>query len=333
MDKFTNGDEHYPDEEEYVTVQSCIDSVRGKEVFVLATANRIRALPQSLLRAGRFDRIIEVNNPRGEDAVKITEHYLRKKKFKSDIAPVVIEKMMDGCSCAELETVINEAGLYAGFERSDTITMNHFLKACLHTVHAVPCEALNVALTGADLANGEDEKTQVTYHEAGHATVAEVLKPGSVTLISAYSREAQPGGFTSYDCSDSNLSVKSTYARICVLLGGMAALEQKFGLVDVGSSNDLDQAFQSVWKLVTRNCACGFSLHNNGFDDSQELVSKQEQAVSAEIERCYRKTKEILSVNHELLELIATELAASGVLTAADISRIKQRCRIIPVHI
>ena len=58
MDKFTNGDERHPDAEEYVTVQSCIDEVRGKEVFVLATVNNIRNLPRSLRRAGRFDRTI-----------------------------------------------------------------------------------------------------------------------------------------------------------------------------------------------------------------------------------------------------------------------------------
>lgn len=56
MDKFTNGDERHPDAEEYVTVQSCIDEVKGKQVFVLATANNIRCLPHSLRRAGRFDR-------------------------------------------------------------------------------------------------------------------------------------------------------------------------------------------------------------------------------------------------------------------------------------
>lgn len=65
MDKFANGDEKHPDAEEYVTVQSCIDEIKGKEVFVLATANDTDCLPESLLRAGRFDRTIEVGLPWG----------------------------------------------------------------------------------------------------------------------------------------------------------------------------------------------------------------------------------------------------------------------------
>ena len=63
MDKFANGDARHPDTEEYVTVQSCIDEVKSKNVFVLATANNIRCLPHSLLRAGRFDRKIAVGAP------------------------------------------------------------------------------------------------------------------------------------------------------------------------------------------------------------------------------------------------------------------------------
>lgn len=54
MDKFANGDERHPDAEEYVTVQSCIDETKDKQVFVLATVNNIHCLPQSLRRVGRL---------------------------------------------------------------------------------------------------------------------------------------------------------------------------------------------------------------------------------------------------------------------------------------
>ena len=69
MDKFANEDELHPDSEEYVAVQACIDEVKNHDVFVLATANRIHHLPDSLLRAGRFDRVIEIESPSEEDAV------------------------------------------------------------------------------------------------------------------------------------------------------------------------------------------------------------------------------------------------------------------------
>ena len=323
MDKFSNGDEGHRDAEEYVTVQSCIDEVKNKEVFVLATANRLRVLPRSLLRAGRFDRMIQVNNPRGADAVKIIEHYIRSKKFVGDMDAVTVARIMDGRSCAELETVINEAGLYAGFERSCEITMDHFMRACLHSIHDVPNEVLNESSFTTDLTNSKDPRTRIIYHEAGHAAISEALNPGSVTLISAYSRDGESGGFTSYYRSGFADTVNLHHVQILSSLGGVAALEQKFGTTDMGSSRDLDQAFNMVRNMITENCAAGFYLHCNDYGDSQELKAKQEQATAAEIERYYRKAKELLAVNNALFEGIAKELSVKGVLTAADIRQIR----------
>ena len=333
MDKFANGDEDHRDAEEYVTVQACIDAARGKEVFVLATANSLRALPDSLLRAGRFDRVIQVENPRGEDAVKIIEHYIKQKKFVGDMDAVTIARIMDGRSCAELETTINEAGLCAGFARASEITMEHFLRACLHTLHDVPNEVLNTDCFDTDLTDPRDQRTRIIYHEAGHATVAEVLSPGNVTLVSAYSRDGESGGFTSYYRQGEPVSVENEQKHILRALGGLAALEQRFGIMELGASRDLDQAFNSAWDLVTAHCVCGQFLHGKPYGDSETLLAKQEQATAAEVERLYKKAKEILSCNRELFEAIARALSEKGVLTAADIQQISSGCHCVPVSL
>ena len=332
MDKFANGDSRHRDQEEYVTVQSSIDNIKGKDVFVLATANDIDVLPESLLRAGRFDRVIEVCNPCGEDAIKIMDHYMKQKKFVGDMDASVVARMMDGYSCAELETVINEAGLLAGYERSDVITMDHFIKACLHNIHDIPTEALENGKLDADLTDGDDPVTRVIYHEAGHATVSEVLNPGIVTLVSAYSRDGRKGGFTSYsNGGDGKIcSVEGRYGHICSSLGGMAALEQKFGVTDIGVSHDIEQAFTSISGLITENCAVGFD-HYAEYRCSDKMTEKNETAAAAEMNRLYRKTKEILAKNRDLLDGIAKMLCDKGVITAADISKIKENCRIVSV--
>ncbi|MCR5636370.1 MAG: AAA family ATPase [Clostridiales bacterium] len=358
MDKFANGDESHTDAEEYVTVQACIDEVRDSEVFVLATANSLRVLPGSLKRVGRFDRIIKICNPDGEDAIRIISHYISKKKFVGDIDPISIARIMEGRSCAELETVINEAGLYAGYERSDKITMEHFMRACLHTVFNVPNGVLNAKMPKINLSDSKNPMTKVIYHEAGHATIAEVLKPGTVTLVSAYKQAGDTGGFTAF-CKNlkgnssselcleedddylndlmaqDNDTIDEIHAEVLGSLGGMAALEQRFGIIDTGTRSDLNRAFDYVSDLVIENCTCGFQYHSDGYrrSDSQELMARQEQAVAAEMERYYRKTKEILALNHELLDAIALELSRKGVLTAADIAEIKKDCRVVLVGI
>ena len=332
MDKFTNGDERHPDAEEYVTVQSCIDEVKGKDVFVLATVNNIRNLPNSLYRAGRFDRTIEVEAPHGKDAEKIIEHYLKSKKFVDSVDHKTIARIMDGRSCAELETVINEAGLYAGYERAEYITMDHFMEACMRTI-------FNVAASSDDDYDEDyyssldcgNSFAHIIWHEAGHAVVSEVLCPESITIVSAHSRAGNPGGFTAYYNERGTTPLYWTKSRIVGSLGGMAAIEQKFGFFDAGNSRDLDQAFNATKDLVVSNCVCGLHLHKNMYEDSQHLWSAQEQAVSAEVEKYYRKAKEILSANSEFLNKVAEALKKKKLLVMADIKAIKETCTIVPV--
>jgi cell division protease FtsH len=323
MDKFANEDEQHPDAEEYVTVQSCIDDCKGSDIFVLATVNDMQCLPESLCRVGRFDRTIEVENPSGEDAEKIIAHYIAGKNFADGVSAGTIAGIMNGRSCAELETVINEAGLYAGYERSPEITMDHFMKAALHTVFDVPNE--EIASFGLKKKRKADA-LQVAYHEAGHTVIGEILEPGSVTLVSAFSRNGDSGGFTQGRPMEDMRMMERMENRIVRTLGGAAASEQVFGSFDTGCSRDLDQAFEAVWNLVTDICCCGFHLHCNGYKDSAELRAKQEQAVSAEVEKYYRKAKEILAQNRNLLDGIARALMEKGVLTVEDIAAVKKAC-------
>lgn len=336
MDKFTNGDERHPDAEEYVTVQSCIDEVKGKQVFVLATANNIHCLPRSLLRAGRFDRIIEIEAPKGEDAVEIVAHYIENKKFADDVDPKTVAHILDGRSCAELETVINEAGLYAGYEGYSEITMNHFMKACMRTIFDISpsfLEDLEYTDNQSLLSDSSNTLSQIIYHEAGHVVVSEILCPESVTLVSARNNTETRGGFTAYYTSQNITPLYESKSQIIGALGGMAAVEQKFGIFDAGCDKDLEQAFDMVKSLVVSNCICGFHLHKNEFQDSQRLWSEQEDAVASEIEKYYRKAKEILSRNSEFFEKVAEELNQKGLISGSDIYRIKSDCLISTVEI
>ena len=336
MDKFANGDDRHPDAEEYVTVQSCIDDAEDSDVFVVATANSIRALPRSLLRAGRLDRVIEIETPSGEDAVKIIDHYIRSKKFTAEIDAEYVARLMPGNSCAQLETVINDAGLIAGLERADVITRDHFLRAALHGARDVPDEAFEGASGQVDLADPSDIMAHTVWHEAGHATVLEALCPGDVTIVAAFLRNGVPDGFTAHCRSGKCSLIGDLYSDACVSLGARASVEMKFGVTDTGSSEDLNRAYGTVWDVVTRLCDRGFDYHSNesfNFQDSPDLHARQEKAVSDEIERLYGKAREILSVNREFLEALAGELSRKCILDESEIAAIKERCRVVPVSL
>lgn len=335
MDKFANSDESHRNTEEYVTVQSCIDEAKDKELFVLATVNDIYCLPHSLRRAGRFDRLIEVEAPHGKDAEQIIAHYLKSKKISGEIDPITIAHIMDGRSCAELEAVINEAGLYAGYERAEYITMEHFMKACLGTVFGIGFrnEEEDDECFSTGLSDPRSVYSQVVCHEAGHAVVSEVLCPGSVTLICALrERKNGKGGFTACYNDNSKSSLYWDKSRILTFLGGMAAVELKFGIQDYGSSGDLANALDYVKKFVMAKGLCGFQYYSL-VRPSPELQYRQEQVVATEVEKYYHKAKETLSLNAEFFEKVASALSRKGLLSACDLQKIKSECSIIPVSI
>lgn len=330
MDKFANGDERHPDAEEYVTVQSCIDEVKSKEVFVLATANSLHCLPSSLLRAGRFDRRIYVREPSTTDAEQIIRYYLSRKGISNDLDIKSITRIMDGHSCAELETVINEAGVFAGYERAEKITMEYFMKAAMNVIFDVPYSALN----DTDMFRSNPQLLRrIAYHEAGHVAVFEILDPGSVAFISAFSTDNESGGMTKH-CANNKLD---PYFKIKIsivgLLAGMAATEQLLGLYDVGSSRDLQDAFDNMHDLVVKNALCGFGVCDCFYETSDDLHSRQEQAVSAEIEKYYRKAKEIIALNREFTENLAAAIMEKKFLSAVDVQAIKARHTIVNVDI
>ena len=83
---------------------------KESEVFVLATANDISALPPELLRKGRFDEIFFVDLPTFEERKEILEIHIRLRKQNSkniDIDKVALKSR--GFSGAELGEVVNES--------------------------------------------------------------------------------------------------------------------------------------------------------------------------------------------------------------------------------
>ena len=219
MDKFSNADQDDSNTEEYVTIQSCIDECKGCGVFTIATVNKIRVLPDSLLRAGRFDEIIKVTTPKGKEAEIIIEHFLKSKKAVGDIDIKELALILEGESCAELETIINTAGIYAGYNNRSKIIQEDVIKSWLRT-----------RLEAKDLENCSNKITRIAIHEAGHVVTSEVLEPGSVTFATVYRDSQSKEGFTHIHKKDDYALIKELQENdVISSLGGKAATEVLLG--------------------------------------------------------------------------------------------------------
>ena len=316
MDKFANEDDYHRNAEEYVTVQSCIDEIKGEDVFVLATTNGTDNLPRSLLRAGRFDYVISVDAPEGKDAVEIVKYYLSQKKAVAEIDAEEIARLLNGKSCAVLETVINTAGQYAGYENKEMIGVDDIIRACLRVIYNAP---------ESTAPHNPVVLERTAYHEAGHAVVAEILESGSVDLVSVRKNTGTVGGFTAYhNPDDYGISKTHMENRVIAILGGKAATELIFGEADTGANNDLHRAFDIVQRFADNYCSYGFGYWE-GRDSSSDRLLRREDRITADMETYYARARKILIDNKAFLEALAKRLQEKDTLVSSEIKEIKEK--------
>ncbi|MBE0569462.1 MAG: AAA family ATPase [Deltaproteobacteria bacterium] len=108
-------------------------------IVVIAATNRIDLMEPALLRAGRFDSIIEFPLPSREERVEILQMFLQTLPFRSEVDIDALAGNTDGWTGADLETLCKKAVLQVveeallKEEKPDftrrTITNTHFQQA------------------------------------------------------------------------------------------------------------------------------------------------------------------------------------------------------------
>lgn len=198
-DKYAATDDEHTDYVEYVTLQTLIDEYKGKDVFVIATANDIDDFPRSLIRSGRFDYCYNIAEPSLEDSKEVIAYYLRNKSITDGLDINYLAKLMQSKSCAELSGVINEAALNAAFDGKNKIGIEHFVRACLKLIH-------NINLNKHDKSWYSEPYNEtaayIVCHESGHALVSEIIEPGSVMFVTVYGSNYSAEGGLNNVCFD-----------------------------------------------------------------------------------------------------------------------------------
>ena len=236
----------------------------------------------------------------------------------------MLVRLMGGMSCASLETIINEAGVYAGYERADSIGMEHFLKSCLRTMFDVTPQ---VEYDDDFYCNGNSKRQQIAVHEAGHVVISEVLFPGSVTLAAFNDKEGNCGGVTSCFYHDET-DIRWQKSRVITALGGMAAMEQVFGLAGAGSYKDIRKASALLKSMVENEGVAGFTFIGYGYSSSEEHDHLVETANAVLLNQYFLKAKEILAKNTDFLSKVTDKLIQDNVITMDDIKSLRNTCEI-----
>lgn len=229
------------------------------QILLMGATNRADLIDDALLRPGRFDRIINVELPDVAGRLQILKIHTSNKPLEKDVELSIIAKETFGFSGAQLESLCNEAAIYAMRENNELIMSRH-LK-----------EAIDKVIMGekAEKTPTKEEKKRIAYHESGHALISETFAKDSVAYVTITSRGNALGYMRQTPASDIYLYTKEYLEhQINIALAGAITEEIVLGSKSSGSLNDFKQAV----KLARQIIDCGLS--SLGIVDN-ESISKQ----------------------------------------------------------
>ncbi|TSC90916.1 MAG: cell division protease FtsH [Parcubacteria group bacterium Licking1014_17] len=296
-------------------------------VVVIAATNRPDILDPALLRPGRFDRRIVLDEPSINDREAILKIHSAEKPLADDVNLRVVAERTVGFSGADLANIVNEAAILAARTNQFEITQNNLLIA-IEKVMLGP-ERKNHIFT-------EKEKKITAYHEAGHALVAASLpNTDPIHKVSIVSR-GHVGGYTlKLPSEDKHLRTKSEFeSELAVLLGGFSAEQETFKDTTTGASSDLKIASELARRMITEYGMSG-KLGPITFGDKEQLVFlgkdianhqnysneiayQIDQEVKNMIDAALKRAGEIISKKIDLLKKIAEELLQKETLEQAE---------------
>ena len=300
-------------------------------VIIIAATNRPDVLDPALLRPGRFDRHVVVDNPDVRAREEILKVHAKKVKINIDVDLSIIAKGTPGLSGADLASIINEAALFAARKKKKSVDLSDVEDAKDKIMMGVERKSAVI---------NKEEKKMTAYHEAGHVLIAKMTEGSDpvhkVTIIP----RGRAMGVTHYLPIEEKHSYSKTYifSKLLHLFGGRVAEELIFNDITTGASNDIERATDIARKMV---CEWGMSdeigpIHYGVKNDnpflgkeltrtssvSEEIGKKIDNAVQKIIFKALEKTREVLRENIDTLHKIAEELLEKETLDGEQIDEI-----------
>ncbi len=291
----------------------------GANVIVMAATNRPDILDPALLRPGRFDRRVTLDNPDLKGRQQILEVHAKGKPISEDVALKSVARQTVGFSGADLANLVNESALLAARRNRTDIGPEEFNES-IERVIAGPQRRSRVITAR--------EKEITAYHEAGHALVAHLLPDADPVAKVTIVARGNAGGYTKTLPEEDRYLVTQNQleARLAMAMGGRAAEELVFDEVTTGAGNDIEQATSIARTMITRY-GMSETLGPRTFGKREELVflgreiSEQRdysdsvaEAIDDEVHRligsAYTTAQRLLTDNMGRLERISKYLLA-----------------------
>jgi cell division protease FtsH len=322
------------------TLLSVLDGVRSRneaEIIWIVASNfnsETMQMDEAMLR--RFQMKVDFRMPNREERLAIIGHYLgqRADKVLPDMDLRHLVEVTEGRSPADLETIVNQAGITA-VQAGEMIGVNILMQAA----ERVLVGNVNINTTK----ERERDRRIIAVHEWGHFLVdlehERTLANGNWEQVLAemktikISLKANPRnnalGFVFHKQGANLLKTKGDIEHdVRVLLGGMANEELFFGEEGTtnGAHNDITRVTQLLHHAVGemgmyRKTRLNFgALTNNSRsgDGGRQVDEETRSIMEAQSERLYSETKAVLIRLKLLTEHLVGKLLEAGEMSLND---------------
>ena len=295
-------------------------------VIVLAATNRVDILDKALLRAGRFDRQINVELPDLKERAEIFDVHLKNLKLDPKLDRSFLAKQTPGFSGADIANVCNEAALIAARNNKKQVEKEDFLSAIDRIVGGLERRSKIITPT---------EKRTIAYHEAGHATVSWVLEHANPLIKVTIIPRGKALGAAWYLPEERQITTKEQMLdEMASILGGRASEELNFGKVSTGALNDLERVTKQAYAMVAYY-GMSDQIGNLSFYDStgqsdmtltkpysERTAQEIDEEVKTIVDGAYRRALETLEAHRDGLTQLAELLLEREVIFAEDLEKI-----------
>ena len=296
-------------------------------VIVLAATNRPEVLDAALLRPGRFDRQVLVDKPDFKGRCDILKVHMKDVKISPKVKVEDIARLTAGLAGADLANIINEAALLAGRDSKKYVEQNDLVEAVERAIAGLEKKSRRI---------NDKEKKIITYHECGHALIAETTKGAKrVSKVSVIPRGLAALGYTLNTPEENKFLMQKheLIDEVDVLLGGRAAEEVFIGEISTGASNDLERATDIIKAMISMygmSEIAGLMVlekQRNTFltggqtikDYSEKMAESLDDYVKKTLDERYKDVKDTLNTYKGAIETMVAALYEEETIEGAKV--------------
>lgn len=292
-------------------------------VIILAATNRADMLDSALLRAGRFDRQINVDLPDLNERKDIFKVHLKPVKIDPSVDIDLLARQTPGFSGADIANVCNEAALIAARHNKKHVEKQDFLDAVDRIIGGL--EKKTKVMTSG-------EKRTIALHEAGHATISWFLEHANPLVKVSIVPRGRALGAAWYMPEERQITTKEEMLdEMCATLGGRAAEELFVGHISTGAMNDLERVTKSAYGMIAyagmsdklpNICYYNNNEYNFQRPYSETTAKIMDDEVLKMINEQYDRAKKLLIEHKDGHNKLAQMLLEREVIFAEDVEKI-----------